>query len=371
MKKEHTKGGGKKKAASKTRLSPFHKVSKEIWIGASALVLVWGLIALAFFSTVDRVAPEESEVEEVPEEALEIRHPLTGEVLEEELEELPWVFGVMVENAADAWPLSGLEDAFLVIEAPVEAGIPRFIAFFSEETEIEKVGPVRSARPYYLDWNDEFEAVYTHVGGSPQALDFILDFGTFDLNQFWHGATFYRENGNRYAPHNVYTNSERLIAWLEEALLERGEDEEVPEYESWLFKDDEPAEEGESLAIDFADGTLYDVNWVYEEETNTYLREQAGSTMYMEDGATTSAKNIIVLATDVESIDAVDRKAVRTTGSGNAYVAFDGRVQIAVWKKEERTDRLRLYDEEGKEIAFNAGVTWIEVVDDIADVEIE
>src|SRR5688572_5513956 len=101
------------------------------------------------------------------------RHPLRGEIVVERYEELPQVLGVLIENAADAWPLSGLDEAFLVIEAPVEGDIPRFIAFFSEESDVDLIGPVRSARPYYVDWNAELSGIYAHVGGSPEALDLI------------------------------------------------------------------------------------------------------------------------------------------------------------------------------------------------------
>ena len=167
----------------------------EVWLAIFAAAVVIGLIGFAIFKTVDRVAPRNAGVNGPNGEEEIIRHPLTGESLETEIENLPQVFGVMIENAADAWPLVGVNEAFLVIEAPVEAGIPRFIAFFSEDQEVDKIGPVRSARPYYLDWNDELDAVYAHVGGSPEALDLIkYELDTIDLNQFWQSEYFYRQN---------------------------------------------------------------------------------------------------------------------------------------------------------------------------------
>ena len=178
-------------------------------------------------------------VEETPAEELTPvwRHPLTGAPLEAEMEP-PSVFGVMVENSIEAWPLSGVEEAFLVIEAPVEAAIPRFIAFYGEDQEVEKIGPVRSARPYYVDWANEFEALYAHVGGSNAALDLIAYNGTFDLNEFSNGNYFWRAT-SRFAPHNAYTSTELL----QKALLRSVELEQAPEavYGVWLFKEDGPA----------------------------------------------------------------------------------------------------------------------------------
>ncbi|MFH1711919.1 MAG: DUF3048 domain-containing protein [Patescibacteria group bacterium] len=328
----------------------------------AALLLVTVMV-MAFFSTIDRVAPEAGVVEELAEfiAEQELRHPLTGERLDQPYETLPQVFGVMVENSADAWPLVGLDGAFLVIEAPVEGSIPRFIVFSSEESDIEKLGPVRSARPYYLDWNDELQGVYAHVGGSPEALDLIkYDYDTIDLNQFWQSEYFYRQNGNRYAPHNVYTSSELLISALDELELD------PPTYSSWRFKDDSPIEDNaRSLKVDFTSGATYDVDWDYNKETNTYTRHQGRSVMKMEDRATIEANNIIVLATDIRVIDNVGRKQIKTVGEGDALIAQDGEVFLCRWKKDERTDRLRFYTHDGFEISMNAGKTWIEVVDSL------
>ncbi len=364
MTKDEEKKGEKKGGPKKWSVS----FSREIWIGLGAIAVVWVLIMLSFFSTIYRVTPE-VDVDDVDEEQA-LRHPLTGEVLEEELEELPWVFGVMVENSVDAWPLSGLDQAFLVIEAPVEAGIPRFLAFYSEESEAEKIGPVRSARPYYLDWNDELDAIYAHVGGSPESLELIDEYEMLDLNQFWHADTFYRENGTRYAPHNVYTNSELLMEVLDE--LKELYELEVPVYEAWNFKDDAPAleDEAESLLVDFAEWYLYEADWQYDAETNTYLRYQGREMMEMDDGATIFANNVVVIATDVRTIDAVGRKSLETIGEGDALIAQDGEVYFAQWKNDEREERLRFYTVDGYEISLNAGVTWIEVVSDLAAVDV-
>ena len=98
------------------------------------------------------------------------RDSLTG-VLIEQRTELKQVYGVMIDEHTDARSQSGIDQAFLVIEAPVEAGIPRLLSFFSEAQDVKKIGPVRSARPYFLDWAKEFGALYAHVGGSDEALE--------------------------------------------------------------------------------------------------------------------------------------------------------------------------------------------------------
>ncbi|MBI1908238.1 DUF3048 domain-containing protein [Candidatus Uhrbacteria bacterium] len=301
--------------------------------------------------------------DDLPAEETVIRHPLTGEPMEATLPELPQVFGVMIENSSDAWPLAGLEDAFLVIEAPVEGNIPRFIAFFSEEQDVEKIGPVRSARPYYLDWNDELDAVYAHVGGSPEALGLLAEYGTIDLNEFYQGEYFYRW-GARYAPHNVYTTTDDLRAARDELAPE------TPVYDAWTFTDGVPSGEEKSLSIDWTTATAYDVTWDYDAEANAYLRTQGGTGRFLEGSADAVADNVVVMESDVTVVDAVGRRHIRTTGEGSALVAQNGRMIVATWKKDARTDRLRFSDAEGNEIAMNAGTTWIEVVPSLGQVTI-
>jgi hypothetical protein len=363
----------RKKIEPIDRLASFISIKKtkkfckkhRIYLGiAGAIIAILVIILASVLSTVDRLVIEELDVFKISEDRAP-RHPLTGERIDQAYENLPQVFGVMVENAADAWPLTGVNEAFLVIEAPVEGSIPRLITFFSEEFEVEKLGPVRSARPYYIDWNDELDAVYAHVGGSPEALDSIkYDYDTIDLNQFWQSEYFYRQNSGRYAPHNVFTTSDLLIGSLDE--LDLGE----PQYELWKFKDGEPSGDHKSLKVDWTGGSTYDVIWQYEAETNLYTRKQGGSIMYMEDGSIIEINNIVVLATDIRTIDAVDRKRVTTVGEGDALIAQDGESFLVRWKKDERDGRLKFYTHAGDEIAFNAGKTWIEVVSSLSQAQI-
>lgn len=338
------------------------RTTKLLWGSVALAVVVMTAVIVAI--AMQPVVPAETVQEE---RRVMIRHPLTGEETDV-VGFTPQVFAVMVENSADAWPLAGLEDAFLVIEAPVEGMIPRFEAFFEASGGPDKIGPVRSARPYYLDWADELDAVYVHVGGSPEALERIEEFGTIDLNEFFQGEYFYRWS-SRFAPHNVYTTMEDLVSALKE--LQRIFAFDTPEYAAWLFKDGEASGEAKSLAIDWTSGITYDMTWNYDATRNLYVRAQGGTANFLEDGAEATANNVVVMESDIEVVDRTGRRHIRTTGEGNALVAQDGRVVVATWKKEMRTSRMRFYDGEGNEIVMNAGKTWIAVVGDISQATIE
>lgn len=303
------------------------------------------------------------------EQTEQYRHPLTGEWQEEEIDQ-PSVFGVIVENMSESWPLVGLEDAFLAIEAPVEAGIPRILAFYDSNEEVEKIGPVRSVRPYFIDWNDEFKALFAHVGGSNAALDIISSRGTFDLNQFTNGQYFWRGQ-DRYAPHNVYTSTDLL----QSAYELRVEQSRAPEsiYGLWWFKDDAPSgiEEVPEVTLDFSRFEEYQITWKYDLESNQYHRSQDGGEHTMENGEKIIANNVAIIVTDIRILDSVGRRSIKTIGEGEAVILQDGRTINGSWKKTAVGERLRFYNEAYEEILWNAGKTWIEVLPNKEDIEIK
>ncbi len=372
--KKKQKNESRKRGSLRSNLSrkvgPFlGRIKKidELWIAIVALAVVAGIAGGVFFSTLPE--PITEVIEEIVTE--EYRHPLTGGLVDEEYETLPQVFGVMIENSADAWPLTGLGEAFLVIEAPVEAGIPRFIAFYSEEDDVEKIGPVRSARPYYVDWNDSLQAIYTHVGGSPEALEQIAEGDTLDLNQFWYDEYFWRANGNRYAPHNVFTSTELLIEAMDEEF-----DLDEPSYEWWAFEEIEPADSlVDTIVIDFADGYLYDVTWRYGEMAGDYVMPSSpGRSAWLQDQdgvyIEPHTDNLVVMAMDIRTIDNIGRKAIETFSSGDALIFRRGLVEFVQWSLDDG-GHLVFTSTSGEETPMQPGVTWIEVVDDLSQVSYE
>ncbi|HBK34611.1 TPA: hypothetical protein DDZ01_01285 [Candidatus Uhrbacteria bacterium] len=347
----------KKKGRTILKIENKHIIVSAIVV-LLAMMFIFSLPYLSetmLFSQTEENTSSEKEPEDL------FRHPLTGVWGYEEVIELPHVYGVMIENHIDARPQAGLDQAFLVIEAPVEAGISRMIAFYSEDQEVEKIGPVRSARSYYVDWAHELDAMYTHVGGSPEALDQIATDGTFDLNQYWNDDFFWRSS-NRNAPHNVYTSTDLLS----EALAYYEGRDRVPNilYGLWHFKDSQVIipEKIVGVSIDFS---IYDwnlVSWEFDSSLMRYSRFQKGIPHTMESEDQIFADNIAIIVTDVEILDEIGRRSVRTIGKGNAFVFQDGLMQEAIWEKPSLSERLMFYTKEGEEIEMNAGITWIEVV---------
>lgn len=276
---------------------------------------------------------------------------------------------VVIENSVDAWPISGIAQANLVWEAPAEAGIPRLLAIFADGNDVPKIGPVRSARPYFVDWAEEFQALFAHVGGSPEALNLIPSRAVLDLNEFSRGDYFWRAS-DRPRPHNMYTSTELLKKAVENFS---GQFARILHYDAWLYKDDVvrgKRSEPHDIVIDFGK-PLYEIRWAYDPERNAYLRFQNDRPYFDANGEQVAAKNVVVFVVDIAILDEEGRRRIKTVGEGNATVFVDGARINGRWERLDRKARTRFFDTNGVEVEFNAGQTWIEVVRDDEQVLIE
>ena len=264
---------------------------------------------------------------------------------------------VVIDNQIEARPAAGLAQANLVYEVEAEAGITRFLAIFASGEEIAAIGPVRSLRPYLIDWVNELSAILVHCGGSPEALVKISQSQLYNLNEFYQGSFFWRDQ-NKTSPHNIYISSQNLAKFLEKQGLAKGN------FQSWQFKDDLAPElrpkEAEIKIVRPA--ASYLVKWKYNQQKNDYFRYQADEVQRDQAGKLIRAKNVIIEYVKTEVIDQVLRVRLSNLGSGQALICLDGRCQTGSWQKQESSSRSRFYDQEKNEIKFNAGTTWIEVV---------
>ena len=196
------------KKASWWKRTPKKKKLLILIPSAVALLL---LIGLALYFTVFKkpkpvpVIAAPAVVQKViePPKPTTVASKLTGVQIDPEFNKRG-VTAIMIENSIDARPQSGLLEAGVIYEAIAEGGITRFVALF-QESKPDYIGPVRSARPYYIDWLLPYKAIYGHIGGSPVALQMISDLGIRDFSESGGANTFTRIT-TRFSPHNAYTN---------------------------------------------------------------------------------------------------------------------------------------------------------------------
>ncbi|MFZ2803956.1 MAG: DUF3048 domain-containing protein [Patescibacteria group bacterium] len=273
-------------------------------------------------------------------------------------------FAVMVENYIDARPLSGPAEANLAFEFPVEGGITRFMLVFDATSTVDQIGPVRSARPYFVDMADSLNAVYAHVGGSPQALANITTLqaqGFRNLDQFANGKYFWRSD-TRVAPHNAYTRMDLLNQ------ADAAKSWKAGSFHGWSYKEDYPlvatattVARGEDPGPKILYGGSYNVSWSYDRDSNMYVRSEGGALEKDLDGAQVKAKNVVVLETDDSVIDSDGRLNIRTTGKGKAELFHDGREDEITWSRSTGLS-LQFQSLDGSDVLFDRGTTWVEVV---------
>lgn len=280
---------------------------------------------------------------------------LTGVQVAPELNKRP-VTGIMIENSPDARPQSGLKDAGIVFEAVAEGGITRFLALY-QEAQPDYIGPVRSARPYYLDWVAPFDAGLAHVGGSPDALVEIRRDGIKDLDQFDNPGSFTRI-ASRYAPHNVYTS----MAQMDALNQKRGYTE--SKFTSFERKAESPSPQPIAKSIDLVlSGFLYNVHYEYDAPTNSYKRNEGGRPHTDErSGAHLAPKVVIALVMPKGIASDGLHSEYATIGNGKMYVFQDGIMIEGTWHKTTRKNQFVFTDSSGAIIKLNPGQTWITMV---------
>lgn len=266
-------------------------------------------------------------------------------------------FAVVIDNNIDARPQYGLSQANLVYEAEAEGGITRYLAIFAGNQELEKIGPVRSARPYFIDWAQELSSLFVHCGGSPDALAKIIKSKVFNLNEFYNSDYFWRGKEKK-APNNIYTSSINLNEYIN-----KKDNKEIFEYESWEFKDGQANDNpiNPEIKIGYLSPS-YAVNWKYDIIENNYIRHLSNKEHLDGNGERISAKNIIIQYLENKVLDDKLRLEIKTIGEGKAVFCNDGVCEVGKWKKISQTKRTKFFKNDNNEFVFNRGNIWIEVV---------
>ncbi len=322
------------------------------------LIIAIGLVMWSLFYT----APVANKVEipagftgikALPEKKITYS-PLTGSEIADETATKRQVTGIMIENSPDARPQSGLKDAGIVYEAIAEGGITRFAALY-QEARPGLIGPVRSLRPYYLEWQAPYQPAFAHVGGSKKALDTVRNGQYKDIDQFFNAGAYYRA-GDRVAPHNVYTTFDRLDA------LNQSKGFTSSEFQGWPRKGRTfgPVTAGQ-ISVDIS-GPLYNSSYVYDQKNNVYVRSQNGAPHNDREAGQITPRVVVVMKVNM-SLGFEDgyREQIETNGSGQAWIFQDGSVQEVTWQKNGTTDPLKL-TRDGKEVTLNRGQTWVTAV---------
>ena len=272
---------------------------------------------------------------------------------------------IMVDDNAAARPQSGFSSASIVYQAPADGGEDRYMMVFQEGTATD-IGPVRSARPYYVYWAAEYKALLGHFGGDAKSLQQVIPANAnniYNMDDLNGGSCPYHRISTRAMPHNAYTNSTALIT----CISKKGYPATYQNLPTRSFVDDSPVSArpaSASITIPYRTGT---VGYQYDPTSDSYLRMVKGK--LQTDPANNKqviARNVIVMfqsvSIDPQSEAGHNRPVVANVGTGKAIVFLEGQAIVGTWKKTSNTALTRLYDSSGAEIPLVRGEIFIQSV---------
>ncbi len=334
---------------------------KKEWTIAAVVVLLGGLgifLLTHHSKPVAIVKPAIVKPKPAPKPTT-VPSTLTGLPVDPSVNQRP-VTGVMIENSDQARPQSGLGQAGVVFEAVAEGGITRFLALY-QDTAPANVGPIRSARPYYIQWALGFNAAYAHVGGSPDALADIKSLGVRDLDEFANGGSYHR-SASRPAPHNVYT----AISTLNQLEATKGFT--ASTYTGFARKTAAPSKQPTAGNIGLVlSGSDYNVHYSYVAATNSYNRSEGGAPQTDANTSQQISPKVVVAMIIPKSQGALDASGAyysnyAVVGSGPVYVFQDGAATVGTWTKSSPTSQITFTDASNQPIKLIPGQAWLSAI---------
>ncbi len=280
---------------------------------------------------------------------------------------------VMIDNHSGAWPQANLNKAYMVYEIVVEGGETRLMAVFKGQN-LEKIGPVRSSRHYFLDYALENDAIYVHHGWSPQAQNDITELGVNNINGIQESSSNFWRVKDKSAPHNLFTSTENILKIAErKGYSKTSNKKSVLNYTTNEVNLTTDAIEAKNITIPHSQ--LQTVRYEYDEQSKTYKRYARNQlqTDYIT-GEPVTTKNIII--TMCENYTLTDsenkgRQGLKNIGTFNGYYITNGKAEKIQCVKSARDAQTIYKDLNGKEIDVNDGNTFVNICPIDANVTIE
>lgn len=277
---------------------------------------------------------------------------------------------VMIDNdVVAAWPHAGLNNAYMIYEFIIEGGASRLMAFFKEDNLPEHVGPIRSARHYFLDYVQEHDAIYCHFGWSPLAQSNIAKLGINNINGIY--DTYYTRIGPDKTWHNAFSSKEEIEKFIKRKAYRTIQNQDCILSFNEKDVDLESGEIANTVSCRYS--TFHETLFEYDEESKNYLISMRNSTNTKNmvphvDKFTDEqfyTKNILVYKVRDELLNDPENKGRRelyNVGSGEGMYFTNGKMIPIKWSKEFHKSPTKYTDMDGNELKVNDGITWVEIV---------
>jgi hypothetical protein len=287
--------------------------------------------------------------------------PYTGEEVDKNTYD-NLAFMTIIENSKGARPQSGLSEADIVYETMAEGGIPRFIALFQKNSPKE-IGPIRSARPYFINISKEYNLPFAHCGGSEEALNYIKDNNIMSINEMNYASYFWRDK-TRQPPHNLYTSSSKIRELISGKFFEK------PVKPILKFNDDlwNKTELPNASSVNMKLNASYSTQ--YELKNKIYYKSMDNSTSSdRANNENIGVKNIVIQIADIKLQADGSHLDIGLIGKGEGYVVSVGKYKKINWSRKDLESPTELKDEKGEDIPLSSGKTWWHIIDKKAAIE--
>ncbi|KGR88613.1 DUF3048 domain-containing protein [Lysinibacillus odysseyi] len=317
------------------------------------------LLAACNKDTSEEVKPVSAEPEEVEEAVEELPYttPFTGEKVAEESLLRPIL--VTINNHPDARPQSGIASADVVYEMLAEGDVTRFLALYQSEIPTN-IGPIRSARSYFVDIAKGLDAFYIAHGYSPEAKSMLTSGVIDNINGMNYDGTLFQRSNERRAPHNSYMPGENVTAAAEKVGASLLYQKKVL-YSFYEEQDNvKIGTKANEVSISYSN-SAFNSTYTYNAEENLYTRASAGEqTVDDLTGEPVQLSNVLFFEMSHRIIDNEGRRDIDITSGGTAYVAQQGMLREVRW--ENRDGLLVAIENDGSEMLLVPGQTWIHFV---------
>ncbi len=337
-------------------------------IGVLVLLLAVGALIFWLEQNVASTSNESDQTENSEEKANETNEkeppPPPLEIIDEDSDSRP--IAVMINNHPDTIPYhAGLQDAFVIYEIKVEGSFTRLLALYQDQ-DTARIGSVRSARHYFLDYALEYNAIYTHFGGSPRSYTDIRGLGVDNLD-FMARSAFYRDRDLNVAQeHRAYTSMELITEELAKMPISQTGTSQHLNYRVDDIRLYAKSTLADQITIEYASSNIVSYDYqdgYYYRNINDKAHEDAGSKQQYH------FKNILIKKVADFPLDNAGRLDLQTTGEGTGYFITNGRMKPIEWEKESRSKQTVYRYEDGSEVAFNDGNTIIQVIPPDTDLQ--
>lgn len=291
------------------------------------------------------------------DESLEQIAPFTGEMVSETFDNRPVV--ATISNHPSARPQSGLADADQIYEFLTEGSITRYAAVFQSEIP-DQMGPIRSARDYFVHLAEGMDAFYIAHGYSPDA-EKLLDERVVDhVNGMKQDGTLFERSADRRAPHNSYISKQHI----EEAFQLVNASEKITKQPSFSFlnldESDKIGDMASSVQVSYSSDPDFISSYSYDATANSYYRSVKGiDTVDKLNERRIELANIIVMEMDHQTVDQEGRLAIDLQSGGQAMLFHEGIARTIEWQNK---DGFLMPMEQDLPVKLTAGKTWIHIV---------